>query len=57
MPLTDVFSKNNGKKNYFNRFDIESTPKQKLNETLNDFPDVVSDQFFKAQYKALKKDL
>ena len=27
MPLTDVFSKNNGKKNYFNRFDIESTPK------------------------------
>lgn len=45
MPLTDVFSKNNGKKNYFNRFDIDSTPRQReLNETLcNEFPSVVTD--------------
>lgn len=35
MPLTSPYSKNNGKKNYFNRFDPDEAVKpEELGETL-----------------------
>lgn len=49
MPLTSPYSKNMGKKNYFNRFDPDEDDKpRELNETLEQFPYANNDKFLNA---------
>lgn len=57
IPLSNPYSKNNGKKNLYNRFDVTATGNQgfQKSDTLTEFQGIGTDDFQIAQYNILKK--